>query len=530
MPSLLFAFARCLPLRYCQRHLALEACLQMLGELFQLKDAVWVPGNAGSGANGTGIGRCPGDWGERVVEGRNWSMTEFPGGAKGLQLGSTSVVSAGGTQSRALCRSMHCLGTVDVALRFPASAAIVPRRKPVQPSRLQPPLLRRQLFLSSAGSAACLAAIAVQSRVVVLALSTVDDHSEQPQRHNFYVDDHVYLIADDGLRFETVRLPTLVRPSSNSLLPHRFRPLCRGHSLAVLGQPRGGIRAHSPTQFGPTLCCVLSHCDNFPDASMSATIVLPTLVMMACTALVVSRFIKPQLGQSFSQRRKCVIRLTVATTVSHLLLEGPAALGYGFFALRGASMPDQREWMCALTAANNVLSALNATIPFFLFFLCSSQFRRMFTVCIQTRTFALGRSLKVSADDVLSQCAAGNHRGPTPSRKENERIERSNRPRQLSFGGFPVVEEEGQDKVHTLLSTPRVWSGGRGSETITPLLMGAGGGDTLLNTKTPPQQRACDDGASNGAPEVPKRWYPTEQRGVVGAEGRHRARSTYWTP
>lgn len=36
--------------------------------------------------------------------------------------------------------------------------------------------------------------------------------------------------------------------------------------------------------------------------------------------------LQPQLGQAFSQRRKCVIRLTVATTGSHLLLEGPATI------------------------------------------------------------------------------------------------------------------------------------------------------------------------------------------------------------
>uniref|UniRef100_A0A914GYB4 G-protein coupled receptors family 1 profile domain-containing protein n=1 Tax=Globodera rostochiensis TaxID=31243 RepID=A0A914GYB4_GLORO len=523
MPSLLFAFARCLPLRYCQRHLALEACLQMLGELFQLKDAVWVPGNAGSGANGTGIGRCPGDWGERasslpVAHNRE----HFAGPCTALELWTLRFVfpllqllCLGGNLFNLLVYSLPYFGDNSFCRLLEVLHAWLPLQSNLE-----------WLYW--------------HSRPWMITVSNLNGTISTWMTMFISLQTMVCVLRPFAFRRWCGRRPTLCCLIGSVLCAAGI------HSLFLVSHEVVSVPTLQLNSAQPSAVCfriVTTFRMRLYNAvwapalerpyylvQMSATIVLPTLVMMACTALVVSRFIKPQLGQSFSQRRKCVIRLTVATTVSHLLLEGPAALGYGFFALRGASMPDQREWMCALTAANNVLSALNATIPFFLFFLCSSQFRRMFTVCIQTRTFALGRSLKVSADDVLSQCAAGNHRGPTPSRKENERIERSNRPRQLSFGGFPVVEEEGQDKVHTLLSTPRVWSGGRGSETITPLLMGAGGGDTLLNTKTPPQQRACDDGASNGAPEVPKRWYPTEQRGVVGAEGRHRARSTYWTP
>jgi hypothetical protein len=44
------------------------------------------------------------------------------------------------------------------------------------------------------------------------------------------------------------------------------------------------------------------------------------------------------LGESFSQRRRCVIRLTVATTLSHLLLEGPALATFAAAALKGTAM------------------------------------------------------------------------------------------------------------------------------------------------------------------------------------------------
>jgi hypothetical protein len=65
-----------------------------------------------------------------------------------------------------------------------------------------------------------------------------------------------------------------------------------------------------------------------------------------------------------------------------LLLEGPGTLCYVLFAIRGADVQAQAGWVCVLSAANNVLSALNASIPFFLFLICSSQFRKMSAVYI----------------------------------------------------------------------------------------------------------------------------------------------------
>ncbi|WKY16901.1 hypothetical protein Q1695_001481 [Nippostrongylus brasiliensis] len=84
-----------------------------------------------------------------------------------------------------------------------------------------------------------------------------------------------------------------------------------------------------------------------------------------------------ELGEAFSQRRRCVIRMTVATTVSHLLLEGPATLTHAAVALKGASSSEHHYMMCVLNNAINILSIVNATIPFFVFLLCNEQFRHM---------------------------------------------------------------------------------------------------------------------------------------------------------
>ncbi|KHN79813.1 hypothetical protein Tcan_07570 [Toxocara canis] len=110
---------------------------------------------------------------------------------------------------------------------------------------------------------------------------------------------------------------------------------------------------------------------------LTLSIVVPTVVMLICSLLIVTRFTFKELGEAFSQRRKCVIRMTVATTLSHLLLEGPALLTFGAAALKGSGSAGHNTTMCMLNHGNNSLSVLNATIPFFVFLACNEQFREM---------------------------------------------------------------------------------------------------------------------------------------------------------
>uniref|UniRef100_A0A915CCC2 G-protein coupled receptors family 1 profile domain-containing protein n=1 Tax=Parascaris univalens TaxID=6257 RepID=A0A915CCC2_PARUN len=113
--------------------------------------------------------------------------------------------------------------------------------------------------------------------------------------------------------------------------------------------------------------------------------VVPTVVMLICSVLIVTRFTFKELGEAFSQRRKCVIRMTVATTLSHLLLEGPALLTFGAAALKGSGNAGDNTIMCMLNHGNNSLSVLNATIPFFVFLACNEQFRHMTYVYIKAQ-------------------------------------------------------------------------------------------------------------------------------------------------
>ena len=78
--------------------------------------------------------------------------------------------------------------------------------------------------------------------------------------------------------------------------------------------------------------------------------------------------------------------MTVTTTLSHLLLEGPALLTFGAAALKGAGSEKHNTTMCILNHANNLLSVVNATIPFFVFLACNQQFRHMTLVYLRAQT------------------------------------------------------------------------------------------------------------------------------------------------
>ncbi|OZC08153.1 hypothetical protein X798_04846 [Onchocerca flexuosa] len=110
---------------------------------------------------------------------------------------------------------------------------------------------------------------------------------------------------------------------------------------------------------------------------ITLSILIPNIAMLACSILIVMQFSFKQHGESFSQRRKCVIRMTVATTLSHLLLEGPALLTFAAVARKGADSSEHGNNICILAHGNNLLSVINAATPFFVFLAFNEQFRRM---------------------------------------------------------------------------------------------------------------------------------------------------------
>lgn len=83
--------------------------------------------------------------------------------------------------------------------------------------------------------------------------------------------------------------------------------------------------------------------------------------------------------------------------MSHLLLEGPALLTFGAVASKGAFVQYHNTKICVMNHANNLLSVINATIPFFVFLVCNQQFRHMSTLFLRfLTTNALHRHKKLS--------------------------------------------------------------------------------------------------------------------------------------
>ncbi|EFP11150.1 hypothetical protein GCK72_017912 [Caenorhabditis remanei] len=118
----------------------------------------------------------------------------------------------------------------------------------------------------------------------------------------------------------------------------------------------------------------------YATTTMAVSIVIPTIAMLVCTLLIIKKFTFKNLGETFSQRRKCVIRMTVATTLTHLVFEGPATLTHSASAIQG---DNYSYLMCLLNHGNNLASLVNATIPFFVFLFCNQQFRHMTVMYIK---------------------------------------------------------------------------------------------------------------------------------------------------
>ncbi len=108
-------------------------------------------------------------------------------------------------------------------------------------------------------------------------------------------------------------------------------------------------------------------------------IVLPIVLMFVCSFVVALKFREKNLGQAFSEGRKCVIRLTFATTLAHLVLEGPGLITVILAAIYGSSAQSQKEAIktCLIPVITNFLASFNAAIPFFLYLLCNKEFRKL---------------------------------------------------------------------------------------------------------------------------------------------------------
>ncbi|EFO15349.1 hypothetical protein LOAG_13161 [Loa loa] len=222
------------------------------------------------------------------------------------------------------------------------------------------------------------------------------------------------------------------------LLPFHFRQICTKLTslIILLGFMLCSILLHIPFVFSQTVISspILKELESrhhnrepfyeyiqktYYWLQITLSILIPNIAMLACSVLIVTQFSFKNHGESFSQRRKCVIRMTVATTLSHLILEGPALLTFAAVARKGADSSDHGSNICILAHSNNLLSVINAATPFFVFLAFNEQFRRTSSVFIQVhfvpQRFMKKASVPPQLQGVSSSMKLINNANPFPS-------------------------------------------------------------------------------------------------------------------
>jgi len=132
-------------------------------------------------------------------------------------------------------------------------------------------------------------------------------------------------------------------------------------------------------------------------------IVIP-FIMMLMIAVVLTLPIqnRNQFMNSFSSRKRSVLLITYATLLCHLIFESPNLVISLIAAFGDAG--DQAHPMCVANLVGNLLSMANATIPFFVYFCCSQQFREML-VCRFRQCFGFNVDYALVNGERRSSCA-----------------------------------------------------------------------------------------------------------------------------
>lgn len=110
-----------------------------------------------------------------------------------------------------------------------------------------------------------------------------------------------------------------------------------------------------------------------------AVIVLPNLSMILLSFLIAFQLQSKNMGQNFSQRRRCVVRITITTTVCYLVLETPNLVMFLTAAVRGSAYENNQS-LCVVSVITNFLAMLNAVVPFFVYVTFNGTFRQLLIV------------------------------------------------------------------------------------------------------------------------------------------------------
>lgn len=132
-------------------------------------------------------------------------------------------------------------------------------------------------------------------------------------------------------------------------------------------------------------------------------IVIPLITMLVVAIALTMRIRnRNQFMSSFSSRKRSVLLITYATLLCHLIFESPNLVISLIAAFDDAG--EQSHSMCLANLTGNLLSMGNATMAFFVYFLCSQQFREML-VCRFRQCFGLAVNYALVNGDRRSSCA-----------------------------------------------------------------------------------------------------------------------------
>lgn len=167
-----------------------------------------------------------------------------------------------------------------------------------------------------------------------------------------------------------------------SLVLQAFYPLTRTASLVDCGG--NSSRYQILRRFSPDIPSLILYEKFYHWTNTICVIILPFL-LMALLSVLILRSIKCTEGGRFTNLKKCILRITFLTTLTHLLLECPQSVMYFAAAFRGSSdiQSDLALSDCNLAVITNFLSMTNAAVPFLLYTSSSRKFRRVLLLRIE---------------------------------------------------------------------------------------------------------------------------------------------------
>lgn len=135
-------------------------------------------------------------------------------------------------------------------------------------------------------------------------------------------------------------------------------------------------------------------------ANFIAALAIPSLLLAVFTVKLTHKLVYCSLP-NYSERKRCVTRITLATTACELTLETPAMGVYAVAALYGPTFINEDPVMCVCHIITNFANQLNASVCFLIYLLCSAKFRQLLAQrvkvfwCKRVTTVPYGNTLSV---------------------------------------------------------------------------------------------------------------------------------------